>query len=66
MGYDHVDGFPLNRNMIVGFDRHHDYIPFNVKGNGNIIFSVQGKEEDEVDGMIPYRIDQCKQKDFEA
>ena len=47
MGYDRGDSFPfdfepngnpfgLNRKV----SRHHDHIPFNVKENGNIVFSV--------------------------
>ena len=50
MGYDRGDSFSLNfepngihlvQNRKENF--HHDHIPFNVKGNGNIVFSVHNK-----------------------
>ena len=49
MGYDRGDCFPLDfePNGIPFQDRkdrkensHYDHIPFNMKGNGNIVFSV--------------------------
>ena len=48
MGYDRGDSFPFNFLNQLEFhlvqDRkenyHHDHIPFNEKGNGNIVFSV--------------------------
>ena len=48
MGYDHGDSFPfdLEPNEIpFGSENRqencpHDHIPFNVKGNGNKVFSV--------------------------
>ena len=49
MGYDRGDSFPFNfePNGIPISSKskgncHHDYIPFNSKGNGNIVFSVYG------------------------
>ena len=49
MGYDRGDGFPFDfepNGIPFGSENrkencHHDHIPFNVKGNGNIVFSVQ-------------------------
>ena len=47
MGYDHGDSFPFDfeSNGITFSSEskencHHDHIPFTVKGNGNIVFSV--------------------------
>ena len=48
MGYDRRDGFPFDfePNGIIHLvqnlkeNRHHDHIPFNVKGKGNIVFSL--------------------------
>ena len=44
MGYDRGDSFPFhfepNGNSIWLKNCHHDHIPFNVKGEGNIVFSV--------------------------
>ena len=48
MGYDRGDSFPFdfgpNGIPFGSVNRkencHHDHIPFNVKGNGNIVFSV--------------------------
>ena len=51
MGYDRGDSFPsdFKPNGIPFGSKskatcHHDHIPFNVKGNGNIVFSVHGLE----------------------
>ena len=48
MGYDRGDSFPFDfepNGIPFGSNRkenyHHDHIPFNVKGNGNIVFSVR-------------------------
>ena len=51
MGYDRGDSFPFdfepNGNPFGSENRkencHHDHIPFNVKGNANIVFSVRGR-----------------------
>ena len=48
MGYDRGDSFPFDfEPNIIQFGSenrkencHHDHIPFNLKGNGNIDFSV--------------------------
>ena len=48
MGYDRGDSFPFDfesNGILFGSEnrkenRHHDHIPFNVKGNGNVVFSV--------------------------
>ena len=48
MGYDRSDSFPFDfepNGIPFGSENrkeycHHDRIPFNVKGNGNIVFSV--------------------------
>ena len=48
MGYDHGDSFLLNfepNGILFGSENreencHHDHLPFKVKGNGNIVFSV--------------------------
>ena len=48
MGYDRGDSFPFDFLNQMDFNLvqnrkencHHDHIPFNVKGNGNIVFSV--------------------------
>ena len=49
MGYDRGDSFPFDFPKQMEFhlcsenrkeNCHHDHIPFNVKGNGNIVFSV--------------------------
>ena len=47
MGYDRGDSFSFDfepNGIPFGSNRkencHHDHIPFNVKGNGNIVFSV--------------------------
>ena len=47
MGYDRGDSFPFDfePNEIPFGSKslvncHHDHIPFNVKGNGNIVYSV--------------------------
>ena len=47
MGYDRSDSFPLgyepNEIHLVQNRKencHHDHIPFNMKENGNIVFSV--------------------------
>ena len=47
MGYDRGDSFPFDfepsGNSLVSKSKenyHHDPIPFNVEGNGNIVFSV--------------------------
>ena len=47
MRYDRGDSFPFDFEPIgIPFgskskgNGHHDHIPFNVKGNGNIFFSV--------------------------
>ena len=37
MGYDRGDSLVQNRKE----NCHHDHIPSNVKGNGNIVFSVR-------------------------
>ena len=50
MRYDRGDSFPLDfepNGIPFGSENrtencHHDYIPSNVKGNGNIVFSVYG------------------------
>ena len=47
MGYDRGDSFPLNQmefHLVQNRKEncHHDYIPFNVKGTGSLVFSVQG------------------------
>ena len=47
MGYDSGDSFPLNQmefHMVQNRKEtgHHDHIPFNWKGNGNVVFSVYG------------------------
>ena len=47
MGYDHDDSFPFDfepNGIPFGSENrkencHHDHIPFNLKGNGNIVFS---------------------------
>ena len=49
MGYGCGDSFPLDfetNGIPFGSENlkencHHDHIPFNVKGNGNIVFSVR-------------------------
>ena len=49
MGYDRGDIFPFDfepNGFSFGSENrkencHHDHIPFNVKGNGNIVFSMQ-------------------------
>ena len=48
MGYDRGDSFPFDsepNGSPIGSENgnencHHDHIPFNVKGIGNIVFSV--------------------------
>ena len=45
MGYDRGDSFPFDRieiNLVQNRKEncHHDHIPFNLKGNGNKVFSV--------------------------
>ena len=47
MGYDRGDSFPLDfgpNGILFGSKskgkRYHDHIPFSLKGNGNIVFSV--------------------------
>ena len=47
MGYDCGDSFPLHLNQMEFHlvqnrkeNCHHDHIPCNMKGNGNIVFSV--------------------------
>ena len=47
MGYDRGDSFPSILNQMKFYlvqnrkeNCHHDHIPFNVKGKGNIVFSV--------------------------
>ena len=48
MGYDRGDSFPfgfldqMKVHLVQNRKKtcHHDHIPFNVKGNGNIVFSV--------------------------
>ena len=52
MGYDRGDSFTLDFLNQIEFhlvqnrkeNCHHDQIPFNLKGNGNIVFSVQTAE----------------------
>ena len=48
MGYNHGDNFPFdfepNGISIWRKNRQHDYIPFTVKGNGNIVLSVYDAE----------------------
>ena len=52
MGYDRGDSFPFDfepDGIPFGSENkkencHHDHIPFNVKGNGNIVFSVQNSQ----------------------
>ena len=49
MGYDRGDGFPFDFLNQMEFhlvqnvkeNCHHDHIPINSKGNGNIVFSMQ-------------------------
>ena len=50
MGYDRGDSFPIDfKPNSVKFGSkskgkcHHDHIPFNLRGNGNMVFSVQGE-----------------------
>ena len=50
MGYDRCDSFAFDfktNGIPFGSNRkknsHHDHIPFNVKGNGNIVISVRGE-----------------------
>ena len=62
MGYDYGDSFPFdfepngipfgseNRKEIC----HHDHIPFNVKGNGNIVFSVCRNSRLHAKGRKPF------------
>ena len=44
MGYDRGDSFPFDfepNGISIWFkNSHHDHISFTVKGNGNIVFSV--------------------------
>ena len=48
MGYDRGDSLPFDfepNGIPIGSENrkencHHDHIPFNLKGNGNIVFSV--------------------------
>ena len=40
MGYDRGDSFEPNGISIWFKNCYHDYIPFTVKENGNIVFSV--------------------------
>ena len=50
MGYDRGDSFPFDfepNGIPFGSENrkencHHDHIPFNVKGKGDIVFSVRG------------------------
>ena len=52
MGYDRGDSFPFDfepDKIPFGSENlrencHHDHIPFNLKGNGNIVFSVYATE----------------------
>jgi len=51
MGYDLGNRFPFNLNQMefhlvqnLKENCHHDHIPFNVKGKGNIVFSVKRPE----------------------
>ena len=41
MGYDHGDSFIFDLVQNRKENCHHDHIPFNVKGNRNIVFSVK-------------------------
>ena len=52
MGYDRGDSYPFDFLNQMGFHLvqnrnenccHYDHIPFNPKGNGNIVFSVYFK-----------------------
>ena len=51
MGYDRGDSFPFDfesNGIPFGSENrkgtcHHDHIPFNVKANGNLVFSVRAK-----------------------
>ena len=50
MGYDRGDSFPFDFEQMEFHlvqnrkeNCHHDHIPFNVKGNGNIVFSLMRK-----------------------
>ena len=44
MEYDHGDSFPFNCNQVefqlVQNRMENDHIPFNLKGKGNLVFSV--------------------------
>ena len=48
MGYDRGESFPFDfepNGILFGSENqkensHHDHIPFNLKGNGSIVFSV--------------------------
>ena len=61
MGFDRGDSFPFdfepNRFHFVQNRKehcHHDHIPFNVKGNGNIVFSVHGSDlAQQLEGVAP-------------
>ena len=45
LGYDRGDSFPSDFELNLVQNRkencHHDHIPLNLEGNGNIVFSVQ-------------------------
>ena len=55
MGYDRGDSFPFDfgpSGISFGSENrkensHHDHIPFTVKGNGNLFFSVHKKKSTE-------------------
>ena len=60
MGYDRGDSFPFDfkpNGLPFGSNNrkencHHDHIPFDVKGNGNIVFSLQLHSFDAVNDEV--------------
>ena len=56
-----VTVFEINENSIWFKNCHHDHIPFSVKGNGNIVFSVRGQGRGGIDSTLFVALHQSEQ-----